>query len=102
LAIKAWNGGVAPSLVGVYPKTNGAVGLSNWVGKCRSGDCPTFWVSTSNYSNCGGTEPNGDNSTSYMLYRYSDAVCAPWWATYMDGNNNVAFPGSVICSTNEE
>jgi hypothetical protein len=101
LAIKAWNGGAAPNLVGVYPKTNGAIGLQNWVGKCQGGDCPSFWVSDTNWSNCGGTEPNGDNSTSYMLYRYNESGCG-FWATYMDGNNNVAFSGSVICSTNDK
>jgi hypothetical protein len=101
LAISAYNGG-PPNIVNVYPKVNGASGLSNWTGKCQGADC-SFYLSDNN-AMCNG-EPNGDNNTTTAIYRYNEAVSDPsscplgnWNDT---PNSQVDIGGYVLCSTND-
>ena len=98
LAILAWNNGTPPNLVNVYPKYNGASGLSNWTGKCGGVDC-SFWMSDSNSCGCTNFEPNGDNNTAYTIYRRTTGCDFGNWN---DANNRVDIHGSVICSTNDK
>jgi len=98
MAIKAQNGGEIPNLANIFPKKNGASGLSNWRGVCQGKTC-SFWISNSNNANCKGFEPNGDNNTSYRLYRY-DKDCD--YGRWNDANNTMSITGWVICSTNDK
>jgi hypothetical protein len=101
LAIKSQNKDAQPGLINVFPKTNGATGLSNWQGMCRGRPC-NFWISDSNNANCQGNEPNGDNSTSYRLYRYVGSENDCDYGRWNDANNRVDIHGWVICSTNDK
>jgi hypothetical protein len=98
LAIVAWNNGTPPNLVNVYPKYNGANGLSNWIGKCKGVNC-SFWMSDSNSCGCTNHEPNGDNNTAYTIYRRTTGCDFGNWN---DAGNRVDITGSVICSTNDK
>ena len=98
MAMKAWNGGSPPNLVNVFPKYNGAGGLSNWIGKCQGQDC-SFWMSDTNSCGCTNFEPNGDNSTPYSLYRRQDGCDFGNWN---DANNLMDIHGWVVCSTNDK
>jgi hypothetical protein len=85
----------------VFPKYDGAQGLGNWTGRCQGAPC-SFYLSDSNSSNCNdGFEPNGDNNTSYSIYRWGSADEACWFGRWNDGNNGVSYQGSVICSPND-
>jgi hypothetical protein len=104
-SIARFNGGRAPNLVNVFPKTNGAVGLVNWEGRCQGQPC-SFYISDTNNSNCRqGFEPNGDNSVDHALYSWDTNVtevegqyCFGRWN---DLNATVQNQGYVICSTND-
>ena len=96
-AVRDWNSGTIPNLANVFPKWNGATGLSNWEGRCQGQPC-SFWLSNSNNANCAGNEPNGDNNVAYRLYRHSDGCDYGAWN---DASNRMAITGWVICSTND-
>jgi hypothetical protein len=97
-SIRTWNGNSPPNLVNVFPRFDGAVGLSNWEGRCRGASC-TFWLSNSNNAGCLGFEPNGDNNTNDALYLIDAASCD--YGHWNDGNNAMSITGHVICSTND-
>ena len=104
LSIYAWNGNDYPNLINVFPNFNGASGLANWHGTCKTGNC-SFYLSQNNNAWCNGSEPNGDNNVNYRLYRWAasstcsiDAGSGGW----NDANNTVAIGGWVICSTNDK
>lgn len=97
LAIQA-DLGIIPNLVNVFPNTPGAYGLSNWSGKCKGAKCG-FWVSDSNNAECGGFEPNGDNSLAYRLYRWGEGCN---WGRWNDANNTMSIVGWVVCSPNDK
>ncbi len=76
-AIRDWNNGLPPNLVNIYPRYNGAQGLENWVAYCAGHVECSKWLSDYTYNghinvNCAGFEPNGDNDTSHVIYRYTD------------------------------
>ncbi|MBU1242041.1 hypothetical protein KJ612_02455 [Myxococcota bacterium] len=99
-SIVAFNGGALPNLVNVFPKTDGAVGLENWEGRCEGAPC-SFYLSNSRISQTGTSEPSGDNTTAYSLYlRNADGSD---WGGWNDQTNFVdaAFRGWVVCSTND-
>ena len=96
-SIKSWNGGDPSNLVNVFPKYDGAEGLSNWEGRCQGQSC-SFFIDESNSAGCSNFEPNGDNNTSDSLYR-RDTGCV--FGEWNDANNSVAYTGWVICSTND-
>ncbi len=98
MSILAWNDGDPPNLVNVFPKYNGAYGLSNWTGRCQNEDC-SFWMSDSDSCGCTNFEPNGDNSVEYRLYRRADG-CE--FGNWNDAYNRIEIQGSVICSTNDK
>ncbi len=101
IAIRTWNGGVAPNLVNVFPKTDGVNGLSNFTGTCQGSPC-SFYMSDNEHM-CNG-EPNGDSVTTSALYRYTDTSTSD--ACPLGQWNDLPSPqvdvqGWVICSTND-
>lgn len=94
-----------PNLVNIFPKYNGAWGLSNWEAKCNGSSC-SFWISSDNSANVGNwTEPNGNNNTNYRLVRWShggDGNISSNLGSWDDQNNNVIFQGTAYCSTNDK
>ena len=98
LAMQAWNDGEPPNLINVFPKYNGAYGLSNWTGRCNGASCG-FWMSDSNSCGCTNFEPNGDNNTSYRIYRRTTGCTFGNWN---DANDRVDITGWVVCSTNDK
>ncbi len=63
----AWNGGVKPNLLNVFPMVDDAAGLDNWVGRCQGRDC-SFYLSDSNSADCeGGPEPSGNETRRTRL-----------------------------------
>ncbi len=99
-AISAYLGGVPPNLVNVFPKTNGAVGLENWEGRCQGAPC-SFYVSDSRLSLAATSEPSGDNSTAYGLYLRN--LTGGDWGGWNDQHNFVdpAYRGWVVCAAND-
>ncbi len=98
MSMQGWNGNEPPNLVNVFPRYNGAYGLSNWTGRCRGQEC-TFWMSDSDSCGCTNFEPNGDNDTSYRIYRRTSG-CE--FGNWNDAYNRVDIQGWVICSTNDK
>ena len=82
------------------PKANGNTSIFNWTGRCQGQPC-TFWMTDNPDGNvsCGGYEPNGDNSTTFRIYKVADGcgVQGGW----NDAFNAVAFTGHVLCSPND-
>ncbi len=99
-AIVAYNGGALPNLVNVFPKTDGAVGLENWEGRCAGAPC-SFYVSDTRISLIATNEPSGDNTTAYSLYLRNPA--GGTWGGWNDQRNFVdpAFRGWVVCAAND-
>jgi hypothetical protein len=97
-AIQAYYGD-NPSLVNVFPKFDGAVGLSLWTGICQGQPC-SFYMDDTNSAGCTNFEPNGDNSVSSRIYRRSNAGGC-FFGNWNDAGNAVAIPGSVLCSPND-
>ena len=99
-AIVAFNAGALPNLVNVFPRTNGAVGLENWEGRCAGAPC-SFYVSNSRTSLTATNEPSGDNNTAYSLYLRNET--GGDWGGWNDQTNFVdpAYRGWVVCSTND-
>jgi len=98
MSILSWNGGEPPNIVNVFPKYNGAYGLSNWTGRCLGQDC-SFWMSDSDSCGCSNFEPNGDNDTANAIYRRTTGCDFGNWN---DAGNRMDIYGSVICSTNDK
>jgi hypothetical protein len=100
-AMTAWNEGVKPNLLNVFPMVADAAGLDNWVGRCQGHDC-SFYLSDSNSADCeGGPEPSGfEATTNQALYRYPNAGCEPT-GRWNDARDNMGIPGWVLCSTND-
>jgi cysteine-rich repeat protein len=98
MSIQAWNNGEPPNLVNVFPKYNGAYGLSNWTGRCQGQSC-SYWMSDSDSCGCTNFEPNGDNDTGNALYRRTTGCDFGNWN---DAGGNMDIHGSVICSTNDK
>ncbi|MBA2664307.1 MAG: hypothetical protein H0U74_18600 [Bradymonadaceae bacterium] len=105
-AILAFNDGVVPNLINVFPKAAGARGLHNWQGRCRGEAC-SFFVSEATNSNCPGDhfEPSGDNDLAYSLYMWATPDDANYlgcgFGRWNDERNTVMHTGYVICSTND-
>ena len=98
LAMQVWNGGEPPNLINVFPKYNGAYGLSNWTGRCKGASCG-FWMSSSDSCGCTNFEPNGDNNTAYRIYRRTTG-CE--FGNWNDASNTIDIHGWVVCSTNDK
>ena len=98
MSIQSWNNGEPPNLVNVFPKYNGAYGLSNWNGRCQGQSCG-FWMSDSDSCGCTNFEPNGDNDTGNALYRRTTGCDFGNWN---DAGGTMDIHGWVICSTNDK
>jgi hypothetical protein len=94
--------GVAPNLINVYPRYNGAQGLHNWEGICANGPC-SFYISDTDSAACNsGYEPNGDNDIASPLYRTDAASAGCEFGRWNDfPGSSVIDKGWAICSTND-
>ncbi len=98
MSIQAWNKGEPPNVVNVFPKYNGAYGLSNWTGRCQGVSC-SYWMSDSDSCGCTNFEPNGDNDVNNALYRRTTGCDFGNWN---DAGGTMDIHGWVICSTNDK
>ena len=100
-AMTAWNDGVKPNLLNLFPMVDDAAGLDKWVGRCQGRDC-SFYLSDSNSADCeGGPEPSGNESTTNQaLYRYPNPGCEPT-GRWNDSRDSMGIQGWVLCSTND-
>ncbi|MFU8807348.1 MAG: hypothetical protein ACNA8W_26300, partial [Bradymonadaceae bacterium] len=105
LSIFSFNQNATPNLVNVFPRYDGAVGLSEWEGRCRGEPC-SFFISETNSSGCmGDAQPSGNNSVGWALYATRDTIRQAddrWcYGRWVDGHNDVYIRGYVLCSTND-
>ncbi|MCA9525743.1 MAG: hypothetical protein KC549_05540, partial [Myxococcales bacterium] len=94
-AITAYNDGVPPAMVGVYPVADGAAGLGSWRGRCQGQPCD-FWIAD---EACGGS--NGDNTVDSALILQAGPTPDCPRGVYDDAGLSVVAAGAVICSTND-
>jgi hypothetical protein len=101
-SIYAYNKNEPANLYNVFPKFEGAAGIKNWKGICNGVECVP-WVNAYKDDDTGcapDPEPNGNNSTSYRLYRWN--LNCPVEGGWDDWYNYVQVTGWVICSTNDK